>query len=43
MVAQYTSLPTVTVTSSSGTGAIVKAYGDNIGKIERLKTVSLGG
>ena len=39
---QYTSLPTVTVSSSSGTGAIVKAYGDNIGKIERLKTVSLG-
>jgi len=35
-------LPTVTVTSSSGSGAIVKAYGDEIGKIERLKTVSLG-
>jgi hypothetical protein len=39
---QYTSLPTVTVTSSSGSGALVKAYGDEIGKIERLKTVSLG-
>src|SRR6056300_936673 len=39
---QYTSLPTVTVTSSSGSGAIVKAYGDEIGKIVKLKTVSLG-
>ena len=39
---QYTSLPTVTITSSSGTDATVRAYGDEIGKIERLKTVSLG-
>jgi len=39
---QYTSLPTATITSSAGTGATVRAYGDNIGKIERLKTVSLG-
>ena len=39
---QYTSLPTVTVTSSTGSNAIVKAYGDDIGKIVRLKTVELG-
>ena len=39
---QYTSLPTVTVTSSTGSGAIVKAYGDEIGKIVKLKTVELG-
>ena len=39
---QYTLLPTVSITSTAGTGATVKAYGDNIGKIERLKTVSLG-
>src|SRR6056300_401664 len=39
---QYTSLPTVTVTSSTGSGATVKAYGDEIGKIVKLKTVELG-
>ena len=39
---QYTSLPTVTVTSSTGSNAIVKAYGDDIGRIVRLKTVGLG-
>ena len=39
---QYTSLPTVTVTSSTGSNGIVKAYGDEIGKIVRLKTVELG-
>ena len=39
---QYTSLPTVTVTSSTGSGAIVKAYGDEIGKIQKLKTAELG-
>ena len=39
---QYTSLPTVTITSSTGTGANVKAYGDEIGKIVKLKTVELG-
>jgi len=39
---QYTSLPTVTVNSSTGSGAIVKSYGDEIGKIVKLKTVELG-
>ena len=39
---QYTSLPTVSITSSTGSGATIRAYGDDIGKIERLKTVSLG-
>jgi len=39
---QYTSLPTVSVTSSTGSGATIRAYGDNIGKIEKLKTVELG-
>ena len=39
---QYTSLPTVSVTSSTGSGAIVKAYGDDIGKIVKVKTVELG-
>ena len=39
---QYTTLPTVSITSTLGTGATIRAYGDEIGKIERLKTVSLG-
>jgi len=39
---QYTSLPTVSVTSSTGSGAVVKAYGDDIGKIVKVKTVELG-
>ena len=39
---QYTSLPTVTVTSTTGSNGVVKAYGDEIGKIVKLKTVSLG-
>src|SRR6056300_1101689 len=39
---QYLSLPTVTVTSSTGSGATLKAYGDEIGKIVKLKTVELG-
>jgi len=38
----YTTLPTVSVTSSTGSGAIVKAYGDDIGKIVKVKTVELG-
>ena len=42
VVAQYLELPTVTVTSSSGNGAILKTYGDEVGKIVRLKTVELG-
>ena len=39
---QYTSLPTVSVTSSTGSGATIRAYGDDIGRIVKLKTVSLG-
>ncbi len=39
---QYTSLPTVSVTSSTGSDATIRAYGDEIGKIEKLKTVELG-
>ena len=39
---QYTLTPTVTVNSSTGTGGIIKAYGDEIGKIVKLKTVELG-
>ena len=39
---QYTSLPTVSVTSGTGSNATVRAYGDDIGKIVRLKTVELG-
>ena len=39
---QYTTLPTVSVTSSTGSSATVRAYGDEIGKIVRLKTVELG-
>ena len=38
----YTTLPTVSVTSSTGSGAVIKAYGDDIGRIVKLKTVSLG-
>ena len=39
---QYTSLPTVSVTSSTGSNAVVRAYGDEIGKIVKIKTVELG-
>ena len=39
---QYTSLPTVSVTSSTGSDATIRAYGDEIGKIVKLKTVELG-
>ncbi len=39
---QYTSLPTVSVTSSTGSNATVKAYGDEIGKVVKVKTVELG-
>jgi len=38
----YTTLPTVSVTSSTGTNASVKAYGDEVGKIVKVKTVELG-
>ena len=39
---QYTTTPTVSVTSSTGSDATVRAYGDDIGKIVKLKTVELG-
>ena len=39
---QYTSLPTVSVTSSTGSNAVIKAFGTDIGKIVKVKTVELG-
>ena len=39
---QYTSLPTVSVTSSTGSNATVRAFGTEIGRIVKLKTVELG-
>ena len=39
---QYTTLPTVTIQTSAGTNGLVKAYGDDIGRIVKLKTVGLG-
>jgi hypothetical protein len=38
----YLSLPTVTVSSSGGTGAVVKAYGSEIGRVQSLKIVEPG-
>ena len=38
----YKSLPTTTITSSTGNGGKVVAYGDNVGKINSLKTVEHG-
>ena len=39
---QYTSLPTVSISSSTGSSATIRAFGDEIGKIVKLKTVELG-
>ena len=39
---QYTTLPTVTIQTSSGSSGLLKAYGDDIGRIVKLKTVELG-
>ena len=39
---RYSTLPGVTVTSNTGTAAIVKAWGDEIGRIAKLKTIELG-
>ena len=39
---QYTSLPIVSVKSDTGTNGSVRAYGDDIGKIVKIKTVELG-
>jgi len=38
----YTSLPTVVVTSNTGTGANVKVYGSSIGRVQSLKIVEPG-
>jgi hypothetical protein len=38
----YLSLPTVTVSSSGGTGAVVRVYGANIGRVQSLKIVEPG-
>ena len=38
----YTTLPTVSVTSSTGSSAVIKAYGDEVGKVVKVKTVELG-
>jgi len=38
----YSKLPSVTVTSNTGTTATVRTWGDNIGRITKLKTIELG-
>lgn len=38
----YLSLPTVTVSSSGGSSAVVRAYGSNIGRVQSLKIVEPG-
>ena len=38
----YSSLPTLTITSSGGSGASVFAYGAEIGRVLALKTIELG-
>src|SRR6056300_787748 len=38
----YQSLPTVEVDDTNGTGAVVYAYGDQIGRIQSLKVLSSG-
>ena len=38
----YTSLPSVTVTSTGGSGAELYAYGSEIGRVLSLKTIELG-
>ena len=38
----YTSLPTLTITSSGGSSATVKAFGPEIGRILSLKTIEQG-
>ena len=34
----YTTLPTVSVTSSTEQNGVVKAYGENIGKVVKVRT-----
>ena len=38
----YTSLPTLTITSSSGSGAALYAYGSEIGRVLQIKNVEYG-
>jgi hypothetical protein len=38
----YTSLPSITITSTNGSGGSVNAWGDEIGRIIALKTIELG-
>jgi len=38
----YTTLPTVTVTSSGGSGASIIPYGNQIGKLQKIKIVESG-
>ena len=38
----YLSLPTVTVSSTGGSGAVIRAYGSNIGRVQSLKIVEPG-
>ena len=38
----YTTFPTLTITSSGGSGATVKAYGAEIGRVLSLKTIEQG-
>ena len=38
----YSILPTVTVTSNTGTTATVRAWGNEIGRVIKLKTIELG-
>jgi hypothetical protein len=38
----YSSLPTVTITSSSGSSAVVKAYGNQIGRVQSIKIIESG-
>jgi hypothetical protein len=38
----YLSLPTVTITSTGGSGAVVRVYGSDIGRVQSLKIVEPG-
>ena len=38
----YTSLPTLTITSSVGSSALIFVYGPEIGRVLKLKTIELG-
>jgi hypothetical protein len=38
----YLSLPTVTITSTGGSGAVIRVYGSDIGRVQSLKIVEPG-